>query len=152
VELAKKLSSVEKSIDTIIFQDAPCAGQEPWNCSNGLIYSTPNNNIFLDCLDIICFNFKNSYYGRSPLSPTGPSVFGQALCSSHRDKNIIFGQYLALTPSHNQKNYAFVLPNGRIIAYGKKTHGITTGLKEFGVVNDEKSNYHKLWVDRNIYL
>jgi Uma2 family endonuclease len=80
-------------------------------------------------------------------------VFGLALCSSHSNKNIIFGQYLALTPSHHQKNYAFVLPDGKILAFGKATVGTnkSEGLEGFGVTSDEKSNYPKLWRNGRIY-
>jgi len=46
---------------------------------NGFIISPPNNNIFKRCIDEIVESCKLQRYGNSPLSITGPCLFGKIL-------------------------------------------------------------------------
>ncbi|NBT79925.1 MAG: hypothetical protein EBT04_16080 [Betaproteobacteria bacterium] len=63
------------------------------------------------------------------------------------DLDFTYGDYLELTPAHEQKNRAFVLPNGTIMAWSKPSGGgDLTGLGAKGV-----NNYNKLWAQRKIY-
>jgi hypothetical protein len=52
-----------------------------------------------------------------------------------------------LTPTHGQKNRAFVLPDGTIMAWSKPAGGgDLTGLGARGV-----NNYNELWAARKVY-
>jgi hypothetical protein len=61
--------------------------------------------------------------------------------------DFVYGDYLELTPTHQQKNRAFVLPDGTILAWSKPSEGgDLTGLGARGV-----NNYNELWHARRIY-
>ena len=62
---------------------------------------------------------KNNCYGLTPLCPTGPSLWGKAIASIGIDQNVIIGDFMELTPIHNKKNKAMVLPDGSIFAFNK---------------------------------
>jgi hypothetical protein len=61
--------------------------------------------------------------------------------------DFVYGDYLELTPTHEQKNRAFVLPDGTIMAWSKPSGGgDLTGVGAKGV-----NNYNELWAARNVY-
>ena len=49
------------------------------------------NNIMSMAISLIIENCKNRWYGRTPLCPTGPSLFGEAIVKKNRSKNILIG-------------------------------------------------------------
>jgi hypothetical protein len=54
---------------------------------------------------------------------------------------------LELTPTHEQKNRAFILPDGTIMAWSKPSGGgDLTGVGAKGV-----NNYNELWHARSVY-
>jgi hypothetical protein len=81
------------------------------------------------------------------LCPTGPSLLGAALAANGGETNFVYGDYLELTPTHEQKNRAFVLPDGTIMAWSKPSGGgDLTGIGAKGV-----NNYNELWAAKQIY-
>ena len=90
---------------------------------------------------------KNNYYGLTPLCPTGPSLWGKAIASIGIDQNVIIGDFMELTPIHNTKNKAMVLPDGSIFAFNKDAPG--GDLKSLGCQGT--NNYNELWKSKRIY-
>jgi len=74
-------------------------------------------------------------------------LLGKALAANGSQADFIYGDYLELTPTHGQKNRAFVLPDGTIMAWSKPAGGgDLTGLGAKGV-----NNYNELWQARKVY-
>jgi hypothetical protein len=74
-------------------------------------------------------------------------ILGKALACNGSQSDFIYGDYLELTPTHGQKNRAFVLPDGTIMAWSKPAGGgDLTGLGAKGV-----NNYNELWQARKVY-
>ena len=90
---------------------------------------------------------REKYYGITPLCPTGPTVLGEALASFRAQPDCVFGDHLELTPSHSDKNRAFVLPDGKILAFTKRAEG--GDLEALGASG--VNNYNVLWRARKFY-
>lgn len=142
-------SSIENPL--ITFKDAFSPGRQPWDISTAMIYAAKNHAAMKYAIINSIENINSNFYGSSSLSPTGPTVFGRAVALAGDNPNNLNGNYIPLTPNHAIKNYAFVLPNGTILAYGKSTHGTkhTDGLYYYGV--QDSNSYTKLYIDKNIY-
>lgn len=142
---------VLSGIGHIAFKDAPWPNQHAWETSTSVIYACAGSKVMEAAIGIILDNCRNEYYGTSPLDPTGPGVLGRALAIAGPDNATITGMYLPLTPQHAQKNFAFVLPDGRILAWGKKTHGtpLGDGLAHYGATGT--NSYTELYKNRMIY-
>jgi mannosyltransferase OCH1-like enzyme len=118
-----------------------------WGCATTVLYSQPENKALQIAIEMIVANCVQQYYGITPLCPTGPTLLGKALASHGSDADFVYGDCLELTPSHQQKNKAFVLPDGTIMAWSKPANGgdlISLGAK--GV-----NNYNELWTARQVY-
>lgn len=139
---------VNSEIETIFFRDIQKNSQSSWSIANGVLYTKPQNKLFLIAIEMIINNYKKNYYGLTPLCPTGPTLFGRAVAMHGLTENNIFGDLINLTPLHKIKNTAFVLPNGAIFAWGKKAEG--GDLRELGALG--VNNYNDLWRDRKIYI
>ena len=137
----------DQSIKMIAFRDGPSFFPTSWACATGVIYSAPGNPVFRTAIELILRNRREEYYGISPLCPTGPHLFGEALAINRGDQHRIFGDYVALTPAHSKKNMAFVLPDGTIVAWGKQAK--PGDLSALGVAKG--NNYVDLWNKRQIY-
>jgi hypothetical protein len=136
--------------DHIVFKDAPVPSQQVWETSTSLIYATAGSDIMKLAIKLIVDNCNNKYYGISPLDPTGPGVLGRALAAFGPNQKNLTGMYLSLTPHHAVKNYAFVLPDGQIIAWGKKTHGTKLGgLGHYGA--NGTNDYVQMYINRKVY-
>jgi mannosyltransferase OCH1-like enzyme len=55
---------------------------------NGFIISPANNPVLLNCINQIVKNVKNKYYGKTPLDPTGPCLFGYYINKLHNNNDI----------------------------------------------------------------
>ena len=75
-------------------------------------------------------------------------MWGKAIATVGLDQNVIIGDFIELTPSHNNKNKAMVLPDGTIFAFNKNAGG--GDLKSLGCKGT--NNYNELWSDQNIYI
>lgn len=134
-------------IKWLAFRDIQRFSYTSWACATTVLYSKPNNPALQIAIDLIVNNCKEKYYGITPLCPTGPTLLGQALAMNGGNADFIYGDYLELTPTHQQKNRAFVLPDGTIFAWSKPSGGgDLTGVGAKGV-----NNYNELWAARKVY-
>ena len=138
---------VGERIDFLAFRDIQRFSFTSWACATTVLYSKPDNTALQFAIEMIVNNCKNKYYGITPLCPTGPSLLGAALAANGGETNFVYGDYLELTPTHEQKNRAFVLPDGTIMAWSKPSGGgDLTGVGAKGV-----NNYNELWAARAVY-
>jgi len=147
VELAISTINVPESIETIAFKDMPIISQTTWTCQCSVLYAKPNLTVYRKAIDLVVENCKSNYYGINALCPTGPSVIGRAFAIDGAKPNRIFGDFIPLTPMHNDKNPAYVLPDGLIFAFGKKTGG--GDLKGLGAVGT--NNYNDFYNAKTVY-
>ena len=81
------------------------------------------------------------------MCPTGPGVLGRAFAIHGIDPSIENCQYFSLTPSYPKSNYAYVLNNGDILAWGKESfnHGLfaygTTGTNSYALIYAARKVY-----------
>ncbi len=138
-------------VSHVVFRDAPHPNCNSWDASNAVIYAEKGSPIMESAITQIVANCKSNWYGTNALCPTGPGVLGRALAIHGADHSIITGMLMTLTPEHKYKNNAFVLPDGEILAWGKKTWGNVDGdgLHAFGAVGT--NSYSMLYNQRNIY-
>ena len=138
---------VGERIDFLAFRDIQRFSFTSWACATTVLYSKPDNTALQFAIEMIINNCKNKYYGITPLCPTGPSLLGAALAANGGEINFVYGDYLELTPTHEQKNRAFVLPDGTIMAWSTPSGGgDLTGIGAKGV-----NNYNELWAAKQVY-
>lgn len=112
---------------------------------NGLIYSTPGNIIFKECINQIVENCKNHFYGITPIEPTGPILFGQKIAQHISNRqNCHFGDFIDLTPDRENLNSAFILNDGFIFAFYK-------GFITFDKLAKNTNSYPQMWQDKCVY-
>jgi mannosyltransferase OCH1-like enzyme len=134
-------------IEWLAFRDIQRFSYTSWACATTVLYSKPNNSALTTAIEMIVNNCQEKYYGITPLCPTGPTLLGAALAANGGNANFVYGDYLELTPTHEQKNRAFVLPDGTIMAWSKPSGGgDLTGVGAKGV-----NNYNELWANRQVY-
>lgn len=134
-------------IKMLVFRDIQRFSFTGWACAPGILYSQPNSAVLWTAIELIVKNCQEQYYGITPLCPTGPTLFGQALAINRAQTGIIYGDHIELTPNHEQKNRSFVLPDGTIMGRGKpSTGGDLTALGARSV-----NNYNELWAQRRVY-
>jgi len=102
---------------------------------NGFMVSLPGNKILLKTINKAVENIKNSFYGNSPLDPTGPVMFGQFFDYETKKKSVT-------------KRYVGNQGNGISIA------GIII-LDEYPEYRNEQkivsTHYNEQWRNKNIY-
>jgi mannosyltransferase OCH1-like enzyme len=134
-------------IKMLAFRDIQRFSFTSWACATTVLYSQPSNPALVTAIELIVKNCHEQYYGITPLCPTGPTLLGEALAINKGQSDFVYGDYLELTPTHEQKNRAFVLPDGTIMAWSKPSGGgDLTGVGAKGV-----NNYNELWAARDIY-
>lgn len=134
-------------IKWLAFRDIQRFSYTSWACATTVLYSQPDNPALVTAINLIVKNCHEKYYGITPLCPTGPTLLGQALAMNGSQPDFIYGDYLELTPTYEQKNRAFVLPDGTIMAWSKPSGGgDLTGVGAKGV-----NNYNELWAARQVY-
>ena len=134
-------------IKFLAFRDIQRFSYISWACATTVLYSQPDNEALQIAIQAIVNNCKEEYYGITPLCPTGPTLLGRALAAHGGQSDFVYGDYLELTPTHEQKNRAFVLPDGTIMAWSKPSGGgDLTGVGAKGV-----NNYNQLWASREVY-
>jgi mannosyltransferase OCH1-like enzyme len=134
-------------IEWLAFRDIQRFSYTSWACATTVLYSKPDNIALTTAIEMIVNNCQEKYYGITPLCPTGPTLLGAALAANGGNPNFVYGDYLELTPTHEQKNRAFVLPDGTIMAWSKPSGGgDLTGVGAKGV-----NNYNELWASRQVY-
>ena len=141
-----------KDVANIVFRDTAFpSGRPTWETSNCVIYSEAGSELTKVAIDMVVENCKMEFYGNSNLDPTGPGLLGRALAKIGPTKRTLNGMFLPLTPQHHFKNFANVLPDGKILAWGKKTFGtnLSDGLDSFGTKGT--NSYRSLYNARKIY-
>jgi mannosyltransferase OCH1-like enzyme len=134
-------------IEWLAFRDIQRFSYTSWACATTVLYSKPNNSALITAIEMIVNNCQEKYYGITPLCPSGPTLLGAALAANGGNANFVYGDYLELTPTYEQKNRAFVLPDGTIMAWSKPSGGgDLTGVGAKGV-----NNYNELWANRQVY-
>jgi mannosyltransferase OCH1-like enzyme len=134
-------------VEFLAFRDIQRFSGTSWACATSVLYSQPDNPALRTAIAYIVRNCKDEYYGMTPLCVSGPGLLGEALAANRANPNHLFGDYLALTPNHKQKNRAFVLPDGTILAWSKPASG--GDLTELGAKG--VNNYNELWKAREVY-
>jgi mannosyltransferase OCH1-like enzyme len=138
---------VGERIKFLAFRDIQRFSFTSWACATTVLYSQPDNPALDLAIDLIINNCRDKYYGITPLCPTGPTLLGKALAAHGSQSDFIYGDYLELTPTYEQKNRAFILPDGTIMAWSKPSGGgDLTGVGAKGV-----NNYNELWANRQVY-
>lgn len=134
-------------IKWLAFRDIQRFSFTSWACATTVLYSQSDNPALTTAIQLIVNNCHERFYGITPLCPTGPTLLGQALAMNGPNPDFVYGDYLELTPTHEQKNRAFVLPDGTIMAWSKPSGGgDLTGVGAKGV-----NNYNELWAKRDVY-
>lgn len=134
-------------IEFLAFRDIQRFSYTSWACATTVLYSKPKNIALQTAIEMIVNNCEEEYYGITPLCPTGPTLLGAALAANGGNPNFVYGDYLELTPTHDQKNRAFILPDGTILAWSKPAGGgDLTGLGAKNV-----NNYNEIWAKREVY-
>jgi len=146
------IPKLDNRIDLIAFREEPrLMPSSSWSVANGLIYAKPNHPAVKRTIETIVKHCETNYYGESPLCPTGPNVWGKSLCEEGMNNSTFFGDFIDLTPLHQTRNRAMVLPNGRIFALFKPNQSdkIRQTLSSLGAKGT--NNYPDLWQQRSIY-
>jgi mannosyltransferase OCH1-like enzyme len=139
--------TLNEQVELLAFRDRQRFSMTSWSCSAALLYARPQNKVLRTAIEFVVRNRRENYYGVTPLCPTGPTLLGEALAVNRANPRHVLGDFLELTPSHPDKNTAFVLPDGRILAFGKRGRG--GDLSDLGVRGG--NNYNELWNARQIY-
>jgi|1048.fasta_scaffold04372_4 mannosyltransferase OCH1-like enzyme len=134
-------------IDFLAFREIQKFTGTCWACMTAVLFSKPGNPALRHAIHQIVENCRNKYYGITPLSPTATPVLGQALARHGEQSSFVYGDFVQLTPTHQNQNTAFVLPDGTILAWGKPAGG--GDLSALGAKGT--NNYNQLWHDRLIY-
>jgi len=138
---------VGERIKFLAFRDIQRFSFTSWSCATTVLYSQPGNPALQMAIEMIVNNCYDKYYGITPLCPTGPTLLGAALAANGGQADFVYGDFLELTPTHEQKNKAFVLPDGTIMAWHKPSGGgDLTGVGAKGV-----NNYNEMWSNREVY-
>ena len=151
----KMLTSVcvADHIDMIVFADRGCISMcQPWAIQNGLIYSKPNNPIFLRVIERIAAHRDRRYYGISALCPTGPNCFGVEVAVEESSMSIVKGFFQPLTPALSFKNLMYVAQSGQLLAQHRTSWMAGSQGGDFAVTKlPGVNNYKELWMKRQIY-
>jgi len=141
--------TVGEDIDFITFLDLPQYTNVTYACNNGIIFSKKYSPILEDAINATYSNIKDSFYGKSPLSITGPVLFGNSVAKFEKDLNIVSGTFMDLTPGFLNKNRGFVFNDGTLLALHKD--GNKGGdLEYLGILGT--NNYGRLYIEKNVFL
>lgn len=118
-------------------------------------------------IEMVCENVRNQYYGESPLCPTGPTLFGNAISKTRATSRCIWGESRWLLPPKNLKRLLgrwglaklndfdnLVFSKTHALFFEDKLIGMRIkqgggSLSELGIRGGNE--YPKLWSDRAIY-
>ena len=68
----------------------------------------PNNPILKFAIDLVIRNCEEEWYGRTPLCPTEPSVFGESIATKNRDLNLLIGDLVRPKIPFTNKDFPFL--------------------------------------------
>jgi len=139
--------ALSEQVEFLAFRDRQIHTGTTWACAAGLLYSRPQNRVLQTAIRFVVRNRKENYYGVTPLCVSGPGLLGEALAANRANARHVLGDHMDLTPTHKEKNTAFVLPDGSIFAWGKRAAG--GDLTALGLRGG--NNYNELWKARQVY-
>lgn len=139
------------NMNLVVFKDAPNPGLPSWDLSTSVIYGEKESKIFEIMIKEIIKNTEIEFYGTTPLSPTGPTLFGRCLATLGEKESTLTGLLTPLTPLHKNKNYAFVLPDGSIFAWGKSSWGTQAGDGLSAFATKGTNSYNEMYYSRKVY-
>jgi len=111
---------------------------------NAFMVCKPGNELMLCAINKIVNNYKNNFYGESPLHPTGPSLL-RDLIKTNKIHNI----NIDMLHQHNEQQPG-------VVSY-KKRFVLSTTYPEYDFERNSEYNkkntsrYDKLWNERRIY-
>jgi mannosyltransferase OCH1-like enzyme len=110
-------------------------------CNNGFIICKKNNPIFLDCIHQIEKNYKEKYYGKNFLYPTGPCLLGYIIRTKYND--IEYQLYISKTNEYS--GFDIVDENNNIMV--SSYEGYRDDLALFAA----SKHYTELYANNDIY-
>lgn len=138
---------LDPHIRTLAFRDLQYASGTSFSCSNTILFAKKKDPVFEQVITGVVKNCDEEYYGISTLCPTGANVLGAAFAIHGAKFDRIFGEVMLLTPYHQYKNTAFIMPNGTIFALNKPTVG--GGLEMLGASGT--NDYNKFYYEKRVY-
>lgn len=131
-----------ENIDMIVFRERLFHTNTSWAVVCGYFYSKPNNPILTHVIDSIIYNTQNNFYGKNPLYPTGPSLFGRSIaCESfYNNISIEYGDFI-----DDETCKYFKFKNRNLAVY--KPNNLKSG--ELG--HPGSNSYVSMWFDNDIY-
>lgn len=128
---------------------------QSWTAAlTGVIWAVPRRREFRIAIDYIVENCAGKFYGRSPLYPTGPVLFGRAMAAAMAEKgqrdeadDQWIGMRRRVTPGQLQENVVFVAPDGSLVGLSRKA--ISGDLTHLGASGT--NNYNRIWHARSVY-
>ncbi len=154
--ICKHFFQAEEHIDMLVFRDELKHSRTSYAVANGIIWSKPKNQILEQAINDIVRNCKEKWYGETPLHPTGPVLFGEAIAKANRGLNLLYGDLICPKIPLTRKGIPFlknifrgkfILPDGKKFALLKASPG--GDLSRLGAKGSD--NYNFLWEDRDIY-
>ncbi len=154
--ICKKKIEPEINTDMLVFRDELKHSKTSWAVSNGIIWSKPSNKVLETSINEIVRNCLEKWYGKNPLYPTGPVLFGESIAKSSRNLNIIFGDLICPKIPFTKKGIPFlkrfirgkfILPDGEVIGLLKSSKGGDLS----GLGAEGTNNYNELWMKKKIY-
>ncbi len=120
----------------------------PWSVNNGVIAARKQSPELELLIKKVLQNVKGHFYGRSPLSPTGPDLFGRVLAECYNPNHYLIGDMACVTRTFSQNiTFVFLEPSGTLVAIRMKAQGGDS--RELGM--NLKNNYNDLWDKRAVY-
>ena len=151
-----KRVDIGSNIDLVCFRDDQRHSKTSWAVCPGIFYSKPGNPILKFAIDLVIRNCKEEWYGKTPLCPTGPSVFGQSIAVMNRNLNLMIGDLIRPKVPFTNKD----LPYFKRILKSKfkldKFNNIAL-LKPYNggdlssIVIKGSNNYNEFWHSKDIY-
>ena len=133
--------------DLIAFSDG-FDGESSWNVANGLFYANPKIGILENCINQVAQTSRSGYYGKTPLWPTGPGLFGREIARGVDKFRVELGNY----ELHYYKRSRFILPRVGCVAKGKRSiMSKNKLLRNFSRGIPGGNDYTYLWQNRQIY-
>jgi hypothetical protein len=141
----------------VVFRDFMWSS--PWDVSVGIIAAPPGHGSLAHAIELVCANVRCGYYGSTPLSPTGPALFGKALAATCEGGDLVSGFAVGIPRStlrqtrpnvslpQTKKIHCLTFGN-EIVAIKRKRIG-TSGLSDLGITSG--NGYSELWQNRDIY-
>lgn len=142
----------------VVFRDF--LWSSPWDTSNGVFFSPPKHKSLEYAIELVCANVRSTYYGATPLCPTGPALFGKALASTCEAEEIITGSAMMIPrvklqefhpdlPIPEEAAIHCLVLNHQLIAIKRKSIG-SPGLNDLGITDGNA--YNELWKNRDVYI